>query len=221
MDNATVQQARPPKKNAPWKRWLLILGSLLLGCLAIAAIVAGTTYYKIRKLRNEFTDSELKRISAAHMNAAAKRRLLRNYKSMRRAIAGKQTKRFEFTGEQLNQLVESLPGMEKMRNKVCFTILDHTLKVKTGLSLDQIPGFENRFINGDFTLDIQWENDKLDIHVLEATVRGKPLPPMIMDSLRKRDIADFALQNPKIRRQLQGIKSLRVQGGKLIVETGE
>ena len=209
-------------KLSPRLKGCLVYGGItvlvLLGIIAIAAFV---TYRKYRTLRDDFTDTELKAVAVEDTNASQARRLSRTYDSMQRAAQQGTSGQFEFTALQLNQLVAAVPAVKDARGKAHFSIVDDKLKVEAGIPLGQFPGFKERFVNGEFTLDIRLENGVLDIFLVDAIVRGQPLPPVIMDRLKQMNIAQQAMQNQEFRRQLQGIKTLRILDGKLLVETGK
>jgi len=214
---------QPQKTNlSPRLKGCLVYGGatvlLLLGIIGIAALV---TYRKYRTLRDDFTDTELKTVAVEETSASQARRLSRTYDSMQRAAQQGNPGQFEFTELQLNQLVSAVPAIQDARGKAHFSIVDDKLKVEAGIPLGQFPGFKERFVNGTFTLDIRLEKGVLDIFLVDAIVRGQPLPPVIMDRLKQKNIAEQAMQNPEFRRQLQGIKALRIHDGKLLVETGK
>jgi hypothetical protein len=218
-------QSKPPGPRAGpprslLKRCLIAAGVTALALIVIGGVVAGFLYWRVRKLRAEFSDTQLKAVSVAEANADTARRLSRTVEQFQRAVKEGRREQFVFTDLQLNQIVSTLPAVRELRGRALFTIVDNHLKVEAGIPLDQIPGFQGRYFNGTFTLDLRLENGALNLRVLEAEVRGQPLPPLIMQQLRQRNLADQALQNPEFRQQIDGLKALRIEGGKLVVETG-
>lgn len=218
-------QTKPPSPGARAPRsrvkgCLIAAGITALAIALVVGIVVGVLFWKLRKLRDEFSDTELKTVPIAEANAETARRLSRTFEQLQRAVKDGRTEQFAFTDLQLNQIVSTVPAVRDARGRAHFTIVDDHLKVEAGIPLDQIPGFQGRYLNGEFTLDLRLENGKLSLRVLDAAVRGQPLPPVIMEPLRQRDLADLAMQDPEFRRQITGLKALRVEGGKLVVETG-
>jgi hypothetical protein len=202
------------------KGCLLAAGATALGLLLIGGIVAGVLFWKARKLRDEFSDTQLKAVPIAEANAETARRLSRTFEQLQRAVKEGRTEQFSFTDLQLNQIVATVPAVSEARGRAQFAIVGDHLQVAAGIPLGEIPGFQGRYLNGEFTLDIRLENGALTLRVLEATVRGQPLPALIMERLRQRDLADLAMQNPEFRQQISALKALRIEGGKLVVETG-
>lgn len=215
--------AKPHASAARRPRWqgcLIVLGGAVLAVVLIVVVVALVLFWRFRSLRDEFADTSLEAVPVAEADAATARRLNRTAEQLERAVKEGRTERFEFTEEQLNQMIATLPAAQEARGKAQVRIVDDRLKVRTGLPLDQVPGFQGRFLNGEFTLDLRLENGALDLRVVDAEVRGKPLPPAIMARLRDYNLADQALRNPDVRRHLEGLRGLRLEGGRLIVETG-
>jgi hypothetical protein len=202
------------------KGCLIAAGITALVVVLLIGVVVGVLFWKVRKLRNVFSDTELKPVPVADANAETVRRLSRTFEQLQRALKEGRTETFTFTDLQLNQLVSTVPAVRDARGRARFTIADDLLKVEGGIPLDQIPGFQGRYLNGQFTLDLRLENGVLNLRVLDAAVRGQPLPPVIMERLRQQNLADQAMQNPEFRQQISALKALRIEGGKLIVETG-
>lgn len=217
--NARARLQTGPRRS-PLKGCLIAAGVAALAFIVVAGIVVAVLFWKFRSLRDEFSDTELKVVPVAEADAEASRRLTRTYEQMRRAVQEGRPQQFAFTDLQINQMVATVPAISEARGRAHFTIVDDHLKVQAGIPLDQIPGFQGRFLNGEFTLDLRLENGVLSLHVLEASVRGQPLPPAIMSHLRSANLAEQAMQDPDVRRHMDGIKGLRIEGGKLIVETG-
>jgi len=199
---------------------LIAAGIAALCVVVVAGIVAAILIWKFRSLRDEFSDTELKTVPVAETNADTARRLTRTFEQMQRAVKEGRAERFAFTDQQINQMVATVPAIQEARGRAHFAIVDDHLKVEAGIPLSQIPGFQGRYLNGEFTLDIRLEKDALSVRVLDARIRGQPLPPAILSHLRSLNLAEQAMQNPEFRKQLSGIKALRIEAGKLVVETG-
>ena len=218
-------QAKPPSPGtgtprSPVKGCLIVAGMTALAVALIVAIVVGVIFWKVRRLRDEFSDTELRAVPIAEANADTARRLSRTFEQLQRAVKEGRSEQFTFTDLQLNQIVSTVPAVREARGRARFAIVDNHLTVDAGIPLDQIPGFQGRYLNGEFTLDMRLENGVLNLRVLEAAVRGQPLPPAIMEHLRQQNLADLAMQNPEFRAQISGLKALRIENGKLVVETG-
>lgn len=211
-------RAGPPRSRL--KGCLVAAGIAALVLVLIVGVVVGVLFWKVRNLRNAFSDTELKTVPIAEANADVAKRLGRTLEQLQRAIKEGRTEKFTFTDQQLNQIVSTLPAVQEARGRARFTIIDDHLKVAAGIPLDQIPGFQGRYLNGEFTLDLRLENGALSLRVLDAAVRGQPLPPVIMERLRQQNFAEQAMQNPEFRQQISALKALRIEGGKLVVETG-
>lgn len=216
-------KAASPRAGAPRSRakgCLIAAGVTALVIVLLGALVAGLLFWKARSLRNQYTDTELKAVPVEETNAETARRLGRTFEQLQRAIKEGRAEHFTLTDLQMNQLVATVPALAGVRGRAHFAIVDGHLRVESGIPLGQVPGFQGRFLNGEFTLDLRLENGQLNLRVLDATVRGQPLPPLLMDRLRQRNLAEQALQNREFRQQIASLKSLRIEDGKLVLDTG-
>jgi hypothetical protein len=218
-------QAQPSGSGAGTPRsrvkgCLLVAGIAALAVTVVVASVAAVLLWKARTWRERYSDAELRAVRIAEANAATAGRLNRTYAEFQRAAAEGRSERFVFTDQQLNQIVSTVPAVRDARGRAHFSIVDDHLKVEAGIPLDQIPGCSGRYFNGEFTLDIRLADGVLNLRVLDAAVRGQPLPAPIMEHLRQLNLAEQAMQNPEFRQQMSGLKALRIEGGRLIVETG-
>lgn len=206
--------------------------SRLRGCLLAAGVAAALILVvivvtilivtaRVRRFRDEFTDAAAEPVPVEMPAPPQARRLTRTFESLQRALSEGRAEVFELTDVELNHMVASVPAVRGARGKALFRIEGDLLKVQAGIPLGQVPGFQGRYLNGEFALDLRIDGDDMRIFIREASVRGTPLPPAIMDRLRKVNIAEQAMRNPEFRNQIQGIRSLRVQDGRLLVETGK
>jgi hypothetical protein len=211
---------RPGAKPSRLKGCLVAAGIGVAAVLLVVGIVMGIAAWKFRSLRSEFTDPELKALPVAEVNSETAKRLNRTVEQFLRAVDGGRSEQFTLTGTQLNQVIAVLPAAREARGRVHLAIEGDRLSLQAGFPLDQVPGFQGRYLNGEFTLDVRVENGQLQIFVREATVRGKPLPKVLVDRFRGENLADRLLRDPDARRLMGNVKSLRLADGKLHLETG-
>ncbi|MBN2449578.1 MAG: hypothetical protein JXR77_04275 [Lentisphaeria bacterium] len=208
------------KPRSRWRGCLVVTAIVAAVLLIVVVITVLVVARRVRRLRDEYTDTEMRAVPVAETSAPQARRLSRTFEDLQSAVRQGRASSFAFTDLQLNQMVASLPAVKEARGRAYFTIVGDQLQVRAGIPLDQVPGFQGRYLNGEFTIRLRLEHGLLQIYIQEASVRGSPLPPSLMEHLRNVNIAEQALQNPDFRKQLQGIRALRIQDGKLIVETG-
>jgi len=199
----------------------LIAAGIGLGVVVlVVAIVAGIAAWQFRRLRSEFTDTELKPLPIAEVDAETARRLGRSAEQFGRALKENRRGEFTFTETQINQLIATLPDTQGLRGHATVAVAGDQLKVQTGVPLQQVPGFQGRYLNAEFTVDARIENGQLQVYVREVTVRGQPLPAVLVNRLRTQDLADRVLQDPDTRRFFSHIRTLHVANGAVQVETG-
>jgi len=217
---ARPASARPGQGRSRLKGCLIAAG-IALGVVALlAAIAAGIAAWQFNRLRREFTDAELKPLPVTQVDGDSAKRLTRTAEQFARALNDNRPGQFTFTEAQLNGLLAMLPDTQELRGRATVAIAGDRLRVQTGVPLEQVPGFQGRYLNAEFTVDAQVTNGQLQVYVREVTVRGKPLPPLLVDRLRTQNLADRLLQDPGARRFFSHIRTLRVAEGAVQVETG-
>lgn len=196
--------------------WLAaILGLILL----MTAIGVGLVLHKARQLRNEYTDTTPLQVPVVTPSPQRARELAREYDTMKGAIKEGKQETFVLSADDLNQMLAAVDDADPLRGRVLFAIEDDRLKATASVPLDMIPGFQGRFLNGNFDLDLRCENGVLEIYAHQVTVNGKPFPPALMSQLRSRNLAQELYKNPEAVDKLKNIESLKIENGKLVFTT--
>jgi hypothetical protein len=199
----------------------LIAAAIAVGvCLVLVGIVLGVLYWQFRSLRSDFTGTELTPVPVAQVDAETAKRLARTVEQFARALKDGRPGQFAFTGTQINQLIAALPAAAELRGRASFAIDGGRLKVRGGIPLEEVPGFQGRYLNGEFALEVRADNGQLHVYVVDISVRGKSLPNVLLDRLRTENLADRFLRDPEARRLCGNLKAVRVADGTLQVETG-
>ena len=149
-------QSKPPSPHAGTPRstargCLIVAGVTALVIALVVSIVVGVLVWKARTLRARFSDTQLRTVPIAEASTDTAKRLSRTFDELQRAVEEGRSERFTFTDLQLNQMVSTVPAVREARGRAHFTIVDNHLKVDAGIPLDQIPGFQGRYLNGEFT----------------------------------------------------------------------
>lgn len=119
---------------------------------------------------------------------------------------------------EINSLIQTLPDLEGLRDRLVVGIEGETLRCKVSVPLEDLPFNlgKGRFLNGEGVLRVSIRDGELDLRVDELTVRGKPLPAGLMEGLRGRNLAEnVKIEDGDVRRGLRRIERLEVKDGML------
>lgn len=141
---------------------------------------------------------------------------------VRLAILSNQVVKAEFTAEELNICIAQNPELKDIKGKVYFKFEKGLAHTQASIPLNGIPGFSGRYLNGLVQTSISIEDGKLNLVPQVIQVSGQNIPPDIMAQLKKsfQDGFDAKMdENPKTRAVLERIRSLKIEGDKVMIET--
>jgi hypothetical protein len=190
--------------------------------IALALLVAGVIglgVVKMRRLRDQLTATEPAEVPVVDASAQQARELNREYSTLKEAIQKGRATTLTLTADELNRMVATVPQLKDFRGRVHFTIEDDRLGATASIPLDQIPGFQGRYLNGDFDLQVRCQNGVLEVYATQVTVKDKPLPEKIMNKLRQQNLAQKLYEDPDTVDKLKNIESIRVADGTVIIVT--
>ena len=202
-------------------------GCFFYGCitciLMIALIIAGLVFavWKAKQFAMNLTDTQPADIELT----AVSDEQLRGYEAKINAFrdivsAGKEPARIELTAMEINALINNSDGLKSLKGRVQVLIDNDLIGGKVSIPLDEFsPAFKGRYLNGDGSFTLSCQNGIPLIQIKTLSVKGKPVPEQFLSALNKENLAAELAGNPETARILQRIKSVRVEGGKLIVET--
>ncbi|NLE66258.1 MAG: hypothetical protein GX608_02460 [Lentisphaerae bacterium] len=202
-------------------------GCFFYGCITcvviIALILAGITFafWKAKKFVISMTDTQ----SAVIEMTAVSGEQLREYEAKINAFleivrAGKEPARIELTALEINALISNSEMLKPLKGRVQVLIDNDRIGGKISVPLDEFsPAMKGRFLNGDGSFTLSCQNGVPLVQIEELSVKGKPVPKQFLDALNKENIAAKLTDTPEAAAILQRIKSVSVEGGKLIVET--
>ncbi len=127
----------------------------------------------------------------------------------------------KLTATELNALIAKSP---KFRGRVLTEIVDGQIKAQVSLPIDDVPGMnslpgiEGRFFNGNVTLEVAKEGQEFTVRVADAVIKGKPVPENWMNSLRKENLAEKFIQNPKTAEIIEKIDTIEVVEDGIVIK---
>ena len=111
------------------------------------------------------------------------------------------------TADEINALIHS---DESLRGKIHVVIEDGNIRGEVSFPLDEIPGGKGRYFNADAELEVWMERGILVVKLVDATVKGEPLPDAFMEGMKEQNFAKDIYNNPDTARILRRIDSIEV-----------
>jgi len=201
---------------------IIILGFL---CLAVVG-VGGWLFYK-KTFKNltssEPADVQVEKATPAQAAAADDSRT-----RLDEAIAKNEETTVEFTGPELNYLLQQNTDWDFLRGRSRIDIADSTMTVALSAPLDRLPwpGFKGRWFNGTVRFSMTYAAGEFQLEIISAEANGSRFP----DALLSRFNSSFdEAMNDEFRKEVRKntrqsdfwrhVKSISLQGDKLIITT--
>src|SRR5690606_8940958 len=120
--------------------------------------------------------------------------------------------------DDVNALIAEGDSKNPFRDSLRVEMEGDTIKSQLSLPMDDfpLPGFKGRYLNGTAELRATLKDGDLEVRVESLTVKGEPLPPQLMDELRKENLAAEMMNDPEARKSLSNLESIEIRDGKLI-----
>ena len=168
-----------------------------------------------------FSESRPAPLPAVQMSPAEIEQVQRRYEDFMDAVrGGRHTPPLILTGDDINALIASDRDLRPLKGKVYVTIEGERLKGQVSVPLTDLGLsvlFRSRYLNGTGTFLVSLRHGVLLLSPDVIVVKGKPLPSLYLDQLRRRNLAQHVEDNPRVSIALDKLESIEVKDGKLIV----
>lgn len=199
-------------------------GCLFYGCLtgAVLALIAligllvGLRYAK--KMFTDFTDTKPATLPTVQLPEAQLNALQKRIETFKDAVRQGQTvPPLSLTADEINALIATDPDLKDFKGKLYVIIQGDTLSTQLSLPMEQLglPIFKGRYFNGNATLNISCDNGALRITPVAVSVKGRPVPPPYMETIRKQNLAKNFNTDARAQVALDHIEDINVKDGKL------
>ena len=225
-DAPPLPYAAPDSSSSSNKKfgcWVVgCLGSLLLGVLLIAAMGFGGYWWFTQQVE-KYTDAEPAPMPVVEMEAEEVARLQKRFDDFfKQAMpesdedgVGEATDgdnlppptELVLTAEEINALIQS---NETFANRAHVKIEDGRIGAKVTIPTDQIPGGAGRHFNADAEVEVALENGVLVIQIVDAKVKGEPLPEEFVTELSKQNLAKELYDDANTAKMLHRFESIEV-----------
>lgn len=200
---------------------------LVLGFLLCAIVgVGGWWFYK--KTFNNLTstgpaDVRVETPTPAQVKSAEEART-----RLDEAVARNQETTVEFTGPELNHLLQRDSDWDFLRGRTRIDIADSTMTAAVSAPLDWLPwpGMNGRWFNGTVRFSMTYASGQFELELISAEANGNQFPSSFLSSFNS-SFNDS--MNDEFRKEIRKnnresefwrhVKSMSLQGDKLIITT--
>jgi len=144
------------------------------------------------------------------------------------AIARNQETTVEFTGPELNLLLQRSSDWDFLRGRTRIDIADSTMTMALSAPLERLPwpGLKGRYFNGTVRFSMTYVSDQFQFELISAEANGSEFPSSLLSSfnstLNESMNDEFRSELRKNNRETEfwsHVKSIVLQGDKLIITT--
>ncbi|NLF93774.1 MAG: hypothetical protein GX564_07790 [Oligosphaeraceae bacterium] len=212
MNNSTNPPPPRPRKS-PWRwlKWCCL--TLLLAILTVAAV--GWLFFQ--QQRRQWTDEQPMAIAAPAADGLRRAEAERLYRDTRQALERGQKTQLSFDSQQLNAVLSQAPEFQNLQQKLSLQLQGDKLLTRMSLPLDEVPGFQGRYLNGDFVFSLQVDQGTPAIKLLSGNVHGQPIPDRFLQQLNQIGQQQL-VQRLGSRVDLSQVESLRLENSQLILK---
>jgi len=213
-----TEEPQPQTKRRQGCLFYGCLGGLVLLLVVVIAGLIGLRYAK--KMYYEFTDSQPTALPAVKLSQPEIEALRHKVDDFRESVkAGRHTRPLTLTGDEINALIAGDKDLQGMKGKFYVSLENDQVKAQLSVPLDELnlPIFKGRYLNGAATLSVFLHNGSLFLIPQDITVKGKPLPGVYSQSIRKQNLARDMDNDPKASDALKHIQSIEVTNSELVI----
>ena len=201
---------------------VLVLGFL---CLALVG-VGGWFFYK--KTVENLTSTAPADVRVEPPTPAQIRTAEESRTRLDEAIARNQETTVEFTGPEVNLLLQRSSDWDFLRGRTRIDIADSTMTVALSAPLDSLPwpGLKGRYFNGTVRFSMTYASDQFEFEIISAEANGNQFPSSILSAFNSSfndsmndEFRDELRKNNRETEFWSHVKSMVLQGDKLIITT--
>lgn len=192
--------------------------SLVLLVIVFGALMVGLHY--VKKMVNQFTDTRPRELPTVQMPPGEVDKLKQRFEAFQQAVREQRpTKPLELTADDINALIASGPKRQDLKGKFYVSLEGGQLKGEVSMPLQEmgLSMFKGRYLNGSATFGLSFRNGTLSITPQTINVKGKLLPEVYMQEIRKQNLAAKLAEEPGAAAVLQGLEDIQVKEGKLVL----
>jgi hypothetical protein len=200
---------------------------LVLGFLCLAVVGVGGWFFYKKTIANltatSPTDIRVEAPTPEQIKSAEQ-----SHARLDEAIARNQETTVEFTGPEVNLLLQRNSDWDFLRGRTRIDIADSTMTVALSAPLDVLPwpGLKGRYFNGTVRFSMTYVSDQFQFELISAEANGSEFPNSLLSTFNS---SFNESMNDEFRSELRKnnrgsefwshVKSVVLQGDKLIITT--
>jgi hypothetical protein len=222
----TPQYYPPPRQG---------MGCFAKGCLTVLvlgflglAILGVSGWFLYKKTVNNLTSTEPADIRVDPPTPAQIKTAEESKTRLDEAIARNKETTVEFTGPEINLLLQRNSDWDFLRGRTRIDIADSTMTVALSAPLDVLrwPGLKRRYFNGTLRFSMTYASDQFELEIISAEANGNQFPSSLLSSFNS-SFNDS--MNDEFRKELHQnnresefwthVKSIVLKDDKLVITT--
>ena len=191
---------------------------LVLLVIVLGALMVGLHY--VRKLVNQFTDSQPMELPTVQMAKEEVDKVRQRFEAFQKAVREQQAAEpLVLAADDINALIASGTERDQLKGKLYVGLEGEQVKGEVSVPLREIglSLFKGRYLNGSATFNLAFTNGMLWVAPQMIVVKGRPVPEVYMQEIRKQNLAAGFANEPAAVAVLQGLQDIQVKEGKLVV----
>ena len=191
---------------------------LVLLVLVLGALMVGLHY--VKKMVNQFTGTRPMELPTVQMSQGEISSLKQRFEAFQQAVREQRPAQpLTLTADDINALMGSSRNREALKGKFYVSLDGDKLKGEISMPLREVGVgmFKGRYLNGSATFNLSFHNGALSVTPQTITVKGKPLPEVFMQEIRKQNLAAQSVNDSNVVAVLQGLEDIQVKEGKLVI----
>lgn len=192
--------------------------SLVLLVIVLGALLVGLHY--VKKMVNSFTETKPMELPTVQMSQAEVDRVKQRFEAFQQTVREQSaTNPLVLTADDINALIAGSAELQSLKGKFYVRLEGDHLKGEVSMPLQEVGlrMFKGRYLNGSATFDLAFHNDMLFVTPQAILVKGKPVPEVYMQEIRKENLAVGLTNKPDAVAVLKGLRDIQVKEGKLVI----
>jgi hypothetical protein len=186
--------------------------------MLLAGALAG--FHLFKKTLNDFTDTSPVTLPTVKMSPDEMAQVRRRVDEFRTAVrGGLPAPPLALTADEINALIATDPDLQALKGKLYATIEGDQIKGQVSVPVEEagLPMFKGRYLNGSGIFNLSLHNGILRLTAQTVSVKGKPLPEVYLQNIRKQNLAKKINSDPRDSVALDHLESIDVKDGKIVI----
>ena len=187
---------------------VIVLGGLLVG------------FYYVKKMVNRFTDTKPMELPTLQMSKEEIAQVKQRFEAFQQAVREERaTKPLELTADDINALIASGAEPEALKGKLYVGLEADQVRGEVSVPLQDVglTMFKGRYLNGSATFHVGFRDGVLIVTPQTFLVKGRPVPEVYMQQIRKENFAAGLTNEPNAVAVLKGLQDIEVKEGKVVI----